>query len=257
MPKILVMTDLHILPPEGRIIGLDPSKRLESVLDHAARAHPDADRLILMGDLTHHGTAEEYAGLARLLEGRPWPVSLMIGNHDDRATFRAAFPDAATDEDGFVQSVVDFDCLRLILLDTVDPDALPRHSGRLCARRRAWLDAALSSADGRTCLVFMHHPPFLSGLEGMDRIALQDAKDVCDTFRAGSVAHVFAGHIHRTIHATASGVPITVLKSPCHQMPMVLGPSSSDDSVDEPGGYGIVLCNDADVVVHFADVLLP
>ena len=55
MAKILVMTDLHITPEGQSIIGLDPGQRLADGLAHAARVHPDADRLVLMGDLTHHG----------------------------------------------------------------------------------------------------------------------------------------------------------------------------------------------------------
>ena len=92
MAKILVMTDLHITPEGDSIIGLDPGARLAAGLAHAARAHPDAARLVLTGDLTHHGQPREYARLKHLLAGLPWPVTLMLGNHDARPAFRAAFP---------------------------------------------------------------------------------------------------------------------------------------------------------------------
>ena len=40
--KIVIVTDLHITAPDETIIGLDPSARLNAVLDHAAKHHADA-----------------------------------------------------------------------------------------------------------------------------------------------------------------------------------------------------------------------
>lgn len=257
MAKILVMTDLHITPEGETIIGLDPGARLAAGLAHAAALHPDADRLVLMGDLTHHGAPEEYARLRALLADLPWPVSLLIGNHDARPAFRAAFPEAPVDAGGFVQSVAHAGEMRLICLDTHDPAPEVEHSGVLCPARLAWLDSVLAE-DDRPCLVFLHHPPFETGFTGMDRIGLANVAALRARLRASpNVSHVFAGHIHRTIFASVEGLPITVFKSPCHQMPMLLGQEGSGHSVDEPGAYGIVLTNGAEVVVHVEDFTLP
>ena len=78
-----------------------------------------------------------------------------------------------------------------------------------------------------------------------------------DLLASGPVTHVFAGHIHRTITATVDGLPMTVFKSPCHQMPMVLGAEGSGHSVPEPGAYGILTTRGPNVVVHFEDFTLP
>ena len=257
MAKILVMTDLHLTLEGETIIGLDPGARLAQGLAHAVRVHPDADRLILMGDLTHHGRGAEYARLKSLLTALPWPVTLMIGNHDNRAAFRAAFPDAATDENGFVQSVTDAGDVRLVCLDTHEIRPSVQHAGRLCPQRMDWLTRTLA-ADTRPCLVFLHHPPFATGFTGMDGIGLLNAAELRATLAAhANVAHVFAGHIHRTITASVDGLPVTVFKSPCHQMPMLLGAPGFGHSVAEPGAYGIILTVGADVVVHFEDFTLP
>ena len=177
MAKILVMTDLHLTPEGETIIGLDPGARLAQGLAHAAREHPDADRLILMGDLTHHGRGAEYARLKSLLSALPWPVTLMIGNHDNRAAFRAAFPGTATDENGFVQSVTDAGDVRLVCLDTHEIRPRVQHAGRLCPQRMDWLTRTLA-ADTRPCLVFLHHPPFATGFAGMDGIGLLNAAEL-------------------------------------------------------------------------------
>lgn len=255
MRKILVFTDIHIVPEGRKIIGLDPADRLSQGLEHAAAMHPDADRLIITGDLTHYGTPEEYARLKPLLDGLPWPVTLMLGNHDNRDTFRAAFPDAATDTAGFVQSVMELGDVRLITLDTLDDTVEPRHAGFLCEQRLGWLRDRLAESD-TPALVFLHHHPFESGFSGMDRINLRNADALRAVLRGGPVAHVIAGHIHRTITASIDGLPITVFKSTCHQMPMMLGVDGSSHSVDEPGAYGIILSNGAETVVHFEDFTL-
>ena len=252
MEKILVMTDLHLVRDNQTIIGLDPLARLNAALDHAQAHQADAARLVLLGDLTHYGSSKEYAQLRAALADRPWSVSFLLGNHDRRAAFLAAFPEVHPDADGFLQSVVDLGGLRLITLDTLDEGGPVRHAGYLCPARLAWLEQALST--DQSCLVFLHHPPFETGFSGMDAIGLRNAGEVRALLK-GRAAHVFAGHIHRTITASVDGLSLTTFKSPCHQMPMMLGQEGSGHSVDEPGGYGIVLADPSQVVVHFEDVL--
>ena len=256
MAKILVMTDLHITEAGTPSIGLDPALRLSETLAHAATHHSDASHLILTGDLTHNGTPPEYERLKETLQDLPWPVSPLIGNHDNRANFRQAFPQTPTDPNGFVQTTIDLPDTRLILLDTVDENATVPHAGILCPHRLAWLQNALAESPG-PCLVFMHHHAFETGFTAMDRINLANAAEVRTLLKTHNTSHVFAGHVHRTIHATIDGLAMTIFKSPCHQQPMTLGDDNSSSSIDEPGGYGILLTDGPNVVVHFEDVGLP
>jgi 3',5'-cyclic-AMP phosphodiesterase len=258
MSKILVMTDIHLTEPPETIIGLDPGARLSEGLAHAALHHPDADRLILTGDLAHHGRAAQYARLAELLSDLPWPVTLMIGNHDRRDAFRTAFPDADIDADGHVQCIIDLADIRLICLDTVDEDAEVQHSGRLCPARMAWLQNALDTAPDHGAIVFMHHPPIETGFIGMDKIGLSNLGEVRGLLAGHpKLRHILAGHVHRSISASMAGVPVSLLKSTCHQMPMCLGETDHDLSVDEPAAYGILLAGPADVIIHSTDYTLP
>ena len=63
--------------------------------------------------------------------------------------------------------------------------------------------------------------------------------------------------MHRTMSGHARGVPYTIFKSPCHQMPMLLGDADSSLSVDEPGAYGILLIHGDGITIHTEDVGLP
>lgn len=257
MNKLLVLTDLHIVPEGETVMGLDPGARLTAVLNHALARHADATALIITGDLTHHGTGAEYRRLAGLLAGLPLPVILMIGNHDRRAPFQAAFADAPRSESGHVQGILDLPHHRIITLDTLDGPPYPRghHAGRLCDARLAWLKAALAGAQGRTCLVFAHHPPFPVGIPGMDAIALAEGDALLAMLAAHRPVHLFCGHVHRTISGSAGGVGWTMFKSTCHQGPLDLTTPDSSLSIDEPGAYGVLLLPPGGVIAHSEDVL--
>jgi len=251
--KLLVLTDLHITADNRTIIGLNPATRMRAVLDHALAHHADADHLVITGDLTHHGQPAEYDALREIMRGCPVPVTYLIGNHDDRANFIAAFPDAPT-ADGFVQTAFDTATHRIITLDSVQRTNNPvPHSGILCATRLAWLQTQLQT--DLDVLVFIHHPPVSTGFKGMDRIGLRNRRELRDMLAAsGRVKHVIAGHIHRTISGNVDGIGYSTLKSPCHQMPMILADDDSSLSIDEPGAYGIVLLSDGHITVHTEDV---
>lgn len=257
MTKILVFTDIHILPEDRTIIGLDPFERFARGLRHAARMHPDADRLILTGDLTHHGDRISYERLKFALSGFSIPVSMTIGNHDERETFRAAFPEVAVDANGFVQEIIDFNDARCILLDTNIGLAKnhPDHSaGLLCERRLDWMDAALKGAEGKAVLIFMHHPPHDTGFRGMDAIKLMNGEAFYARLAGHApVRHLFAGHVHRTIGGSHRGIPFSVFKSPLHQQPMPFEIDDTSSSVDEPGAYGIVVVTPDGLQVHTED----
>jgi 3',5'-cyclic AMP phosphodiesterase CpdA len=250
------MTDIHILPEGETIIGLDPFARFRATLDHALIRHPDAAALILMGDLTHHGRPEEYTRFASALDGLEIPIIPMLGNHDRREAYLAAFPDAPQTADGHVQSVRDLDRHRIITLDTLDGPPYPsgHHAGRLCTARMAWLGEALDGADGRMPLVFAHHPPHAIGIPGMDMIPLADGGPVL-ALLARHGAHLFCGHVHRTISGSQAGVPWTMFKSTCHQGPLDLLTPNSSLSIDEPAAYGVLLLTEGGVIAHSEDVL--
>ncbi len=258
MDKIIVFTDIHILREGGQIIGLDPAERFAQGLAHAAEHHPDAASIVICGDLTHHGTSEEYSHLRHILADCPVPVSLMIGNHDRREAFYEAFPGAPKTASGHLQHVIDLSDTRLVLLDTLDEDAPDLHSGLLCAERLSWMDEALRTAGERRVIVFSHHPPMLTGFDGMDSIGLRNRDElIARVSDHGNVVQFIAGHVHRTISGGAGGVPVAIFKGTCHQMPMQLGDPSHSVSVDEPPAYGILLLGTDGVIVHSEDYNLP
>ena len=257
MQKLLVLTDLHICDAGQLIIGLDPMVRFMDVLEAALAHHGDAEALIIMGDLTHTGKPAEYARLAEVLARVHIPVLPLLGNHDRRATFLTAFPQAPVTKSGYVQAVMDLEGHRIITLDTLAGPPYPKgqSAGILGPDRLKWLRRALEDADGRIPLVFAHHPPMRIGLPFMDEIRLQDGREMLALLAAYPGAHLFCGHVHRTISGSVRGVPFTLFKSPCHQSPLNLLSDDSTLSVDEPGAYGLLLLSKRGVIAHSEDVM--
>ncbi|WP_272009420.1 phosphodiesterase [Roseovarius sp. ZX-A-9] len=258
MQKILVFTDVHFVEHGQRIGHLDPEDRLLSGLRHALAEVPDAERIVICGDLAHHGRPAQYERLRAALADCPIPVHLMIGNHDRRAAFCAAFPDAPLTQAGHVQQVIDTGDYRLILLDTVDEDAEIKHSGRLCTARLDWLRAALDGAGTRRVIVFAHHPPMDVGFASMDRIGLTNKAELLALLDAyPQVCQIISGHVHRTISGGAGGIPTALFKSSCHQSPILRPGMDEHTSIDEPGAYGLLYLTGAGVVVHSEDFDIP
>lgn len=59
--KLVHISDIHINPEP--ILGFDPIRNFEACLAHVAEFHADAGRIVITGDLTHHGKAESYERL--------------------------------------------------------------------------------------------------------------------------------------------------------------------------------------------------
>jgi len=257
MTKLIIFTDLHMVPTGKTIIGLDPAQRLASGIQHVNRYHSDADQVIVTGDLAHFGDRASYERLKVELDKLVPPLAITVGNHDRRETFLEVFNNAVKDENGFVQRVIDFDDCRAVLLDTLfaPPYDYPNsHAGFLCEQRMGWLDRQLETAGDKPLLLFMHHPPHATGFTGMDQIRLANEVEFYDLVkRRGNVLHIFAGHVHRTISGSSRGIPFSVFKSPVHQQPMPFEAPDASLSVDEPAAYGIAVMTDTGILVHTED----
>ncbi len=236
--RIIHLTDVHLVAPGGHLFGLDPLARLDWALDHIRRHEPEADHLLLTGDLTDRGEPAAYAALAERLRGFEPPSLLLMGNHDERAAFRSAFPDAPSDAQGFVQQAIDGeDGVSLVTLDTLLPGS---GKGELCAERLAWLDAVLGDRRDRAVYLAMHHPPVDCGIPGMDEIGLVSEPAFWEVIdRHPQVRHVFSGHIHRPFFASRGHVGISTVPGPAQQVHLQFICRDAVLGSLEAGAYGI------------------
>lgn len=233
---IAQISDTHIRE-EGQLAyrHVETAGFLARCVEQLRSMTPRPDFVLATGDLVDAGRREEYRHLRRLLTPLPMPVYLVPGNHDDRDALRSEFADHAyLPRDGeFLQYVVDGDPVRLVVLDTLIPG---QGSGRLCDDRLAWLDARLGEAPDTPTVIVMHHPPFVTAIEHMDRLGLLEGGDrlgaIVDRYR--NVERIVCGHLHRPIQARWHGTVAMTAPSTAHQVALDLGQGDPARYVMEP-----------------------
>ena len=233
---IAQLTDLHIRP-----VGMAADRVSETnmLTDRAFRAvmalDPRPDVVLITGDLTECGRADEYAVFKKLVAHHMRvPVFFIPGNHDRRDVLIEQVPETRHNE-GFVQFAVDDFPVRFVMLDTVVPGA---GHGELCTRRLDWLDRTLSERPDRPTLIGMHHPPFTTGIAHMDRIDLQNRSAFHEILaRHRQVSLILCGHVHRPIIATVGSALVCCGPSVAHQVELNLHPEGPSQFRLEPPAY--------------------
>jgi 3',5'-cyclic AMP phosphodiesterase CpdA len=248
--KLLQLTDIHLTTPGETIGGREPNDNFRKALDHALTNHPDADALVITGDLSDWGDRAEYLRLKDMICNAPVPVHLCIGNHDERAAFVSVFPDKE-DELGFEQSVLDLPVGQAVFLDTWGPNA---HAGYYCEKRRDWLDRKLEQLEGPVFL-FMHHNPVPTGITPMDKIMLQDATEfgkIVDKHRT-RVRHIFHGHCHLPLSGSFHGIPFSAPRGTNHAGWPDFGNDRNLSASDLHESYAVILADETSVMVHLVE----
>ncbi len=257
--KLIVVGDTHISaePTENR--GVNPAHNLQALIAHVNAKHADAAYCLFIGDLTHHGDSAEYDHFKELLAPLSVPSILMLGNHDHRENFYAAFPAASKDANGFVQGTFDLgDTHRLVILDSLNapPYGDMRHVGMLSEERLTFLEQVLEDSAEKQILIAMHHQPFRIGLPGMDVIRLWNSAEYRELIsRFPNVGMLLMGHNHRSISGVSHGFPFACFKSMSPQTPLDFDSLDPSGGIAEPPSYGVLLLTADGVLVHQEDFM--
>jgi Icc protein len=220
--RIAQISDLHIKPPGALAYGrVDTAKALERCVAALNAFEPQPDLVVISGDLADTPRAEEYEYLKRLLAPlKPHFVGIP-GNHDSREMMRAAFPSAPyAFSSGPLNQSVEAGGLDLVLLDSSVPG---KPHGELDVPTLQWLDETLAASKDRPALLFLHHPPFKTGIWHMDSQNLLNADKLAPIVRRHPrVQLIAAGHVHRATLTMFAAVPATICPAPNHAVDLDL-----------------------------------
>jgi 3',5'-cyclic AMP phosphodiesterase CpdA len=219
--RIAQISDLHIKSPGVLAYGrVDTAHALERCVAALNEFRPRPDLVVISGDLADTPTAEEYEHLERLLAKLELPFVGIPGNHDSRELMRAAVPQSYAFASGPLNQRLELGGLDLVLLDSSVPG---KPHGDLDAATLQWLEAMLAAAVDRPALLFLHHPPFKTGIWHMDRQNLLNAADLAPIVRRHSRVQLIAtGHVHRATLAMFAGVATTICPAPNHAVDLDL-----------------------------------
>ena len=258
---IAQLSDPHILAA-GQLLyrRFDSAAALSDAVARIGKLKPQPDCVVVSGDLVNHGAAAEYAHLRELLAPLPMRVCLMPGNHDDRAALAAAFAgeaEASPLRQAFTGAPLccqrvdlapaDGEALTLLLLDTVIPG---EEGGEVGAAQIDWLDQ--HCPDERPAMLFLHHPPFATGIAGMDAITCAGANCLADWLTAHrNIVALSSGHVHRTAFANFAGIAACIAPSTALQIALDLGGKAAALSwTPEPGGFLLHHWREQSLVTH-------
>lgn len=218
---IAQISDLHVAPDDSYMRRfVDSNLLLERAIAYVNTMTPRPDVVVATGDLTDHGTAEEYVMLGEILAALEVPLFLVPGNHDEPEVMRRVLgtPPYVTGPT-FDYAVDDFP-VRLVAIDSTTPG---RHDGELDAAQLLALDARLREQPDRPTFCFMHHPSFETGIWWMDCIGLTGARDLEAIVRRNEqVRLVVAGHVHRPVSSVWGTTMLFTAPSTAHQTALAL-----------------------------------
>jgi 3',5'-cyclic AMP phosphodiesterase CpdA len=218
---IAQISDLHIKPPDTLAYGrVDTAEALERCVAALNEFVPQPDVVVISGDLADTPAVEEYEYLKHLLKPLKAPFVGIPGNHDSREMMRAALPQAYAFSSGPLNQRIEIGGLDLVLLDS---SVAGKPHGELDAATLQWLEATLASAPDRPALLFLHHPPFKTGIWHMDRQNLLNAGELASVVRRHPRVQLIAtGHVHRATLTMFAGVPTTICPAPNHAVDLDL-----------------------------------
>jgi 3',5'-cyclic AMP phosphodiesterase CpdA len=245
---IAQLTDTHVVAWDTDTeLYVDNNARAAMAVAMLDAEVPAPVAVVMTGDLVNDARPEEYAALTELLAPLRMPVLPLPGNHDDRALVRATFSDfdwADCEHLSWVQVV---DGVRIVGLDSTRPGS---HGAEFDTERAEWLASALAAPHEGATLLAMHHPPFITGIEWMDRAGFVGLDVLVEIVSSSSVDRIICGHMHRPIGASVGGVAAQVSMSTVQHVALDLAPGAAVSLVRDPVGYQLHRIDGTDVVTH-------
>lgn len=239
--RILQISDFH-LRGDGKLSFqvVDTASFLKSTKAHLEHVFAldgqKPDMIVVTGDIADSGDEKAYLMVYEALSSFNVPVYAVPGNHDRRGRMVRilkgwTIPNPQTAP--FLCYAVQTEEARLLFLDTLNPGS---HAGHMREAELAWLDNELQSNKNVPTLIFMHHPPFITGLPAMDE-PFENREEMRTVLMKAPWARLCCGHMHRPIFTVWAGVPCVTAPAASMQIELDFTPEGGDTFRMETPGY--------------------
>lgn len=235
--QVLQISDFH-LRGDGKLSFrvVDTPECLDVAAKHLLRLKQAPDMMVITGDLADSGDEHAYHMLYEALSPLNIPIYAVPGNHDRRDRMRAILKGWCPEHGEtapYLCYAVENDDVRFLMMDSMAPGSHSGHMPEVCA---AWLEKELARRPGVSTLVFMHHPPFITGMGIMDE-AYENVDRLRGILEKAPWVRLCCGHMHRPIFTQWGGVPVVTAPSASMQMELDISSEGGDAFVMEAPGY--------------------
>ena len=242
---IAQITDTHIKAKGALAYGnvLDSASCLKKVIKHCNKFKPKIDLVIVTGDLTDSGQIEEYEEFNKILRLLKIPWFIIPGNHDNNQNLFKFFDnhEYLPRKGKYCNYVIDKYPFTLMGLDTT---VLGENYGEFCDERLKWLDFNLTLYSSKPTFLFMHHHPFVTGINGMDNQNLKNSVEFFDVLKSHpQVKHIACGHVHRSTETVINGIGVSIAPNGAHSVNLDLISEGPPMFIMEPPAMRIFKLN--------------
>jgi len=250
--KLVIMSDIHLLPKGEVKRGLDTAPRFKAAIETVNTLHNDADLCIFAGDLTEKSDVGAYALFDEIRAGNNLPQRVMLGNHDDRNVYLEHAENPMLDENRFVEGYDDIKGHRILMLDSSEPGKL---RGGLCEKRLSWTAERLAEAKalGLKVILLLHHNPCALQMP-VDTYRLAEPEKLLQVLHesGADIIQVLAGHCHITSAGSWGGYPCATISGNQHRVePFLRGRTGQQVCFETPAQYAVIMSDGIDCAVHF------
>lgn len=234
--KILHLSDTH-LRGDGQLSFqvVDTVACLQAASAHFVALAQKPDAFVITGDLADSGDEHAYKLLYDAFAPLNIPVYALPGNHDRRDRMRSILQGWCPENAAVMPHMcyaVEFAHTRLLMLDTLVPGS---HSGHCVPVVLDWLQEELARRPVPT-LLFMHHPPFTTGMGTMDE-SFEGVERLHTILSKTPQVRLCCGHMHRPIMTQWAGCLALTAPSVAMQIELDLRPQGGDHFRMESPGY--------------------
>ncbi len=250
--KLIIMSDIHLLPKGEVKRDLDTAPRFKSAIDSLNALHTDADLCVFAGDITEKSDAGAYALFDEIRAGSDLTQRVMVGNHDNRNDYLEHAQNPMVDENNFVAGYDDIKGHRILMLDSSEPGVL--RSG-LCDKRFAWTADRLAEAKalGLKVIILIHHNPCALQMP-VDTYRLAEPEKLLKVLHQSDadIIQIVAGHCHITTAGSWGGYPCATISGNQHRVePFLRGRTGQQTCYAGPAQYAVLMSDGTNCAVHF------
>ncbi len=246
--RIAHVSDFHLPTKRGkRVNGVDPHANLDRAVDTLKAQKPKADLIVMGGDLLDEGDKGSYEGIAGRFKELQVPVLAVTGNHDHPGSLSKSslVPDTESTK-GYYS--IDQGKVHFIVLASARTGKL---HGLLDEEQLLWLSTDLYENRRKPVLIFLHHPPFDTGIAWLDKIKLLNS----DAFwgiippYSKNVVGVFAAHVHVQVSFQFRGLLAATSPAVCWQYSGNADAAKAEIS-DELPGFNLIDLEDSQIRIR-------